>query len=176
MQLRGIIKKDLFHPDCNPSFQTYNCIAYLDGDIGDAVPYLNTELGGTVVVREPPSVTFKAHGRLITVHGDRIAVNALKSGEEADIILAWLIGEIRNIWERRESIAPSWESPTPAQPLDILRRLPKTNCRQCGQPTCLVFATLAVRGVVGGGDCPELDPGQQRELDAFLDPFPPAKA
>jgi hypothetical protein len=39
-----------------------------------------------------------------------------------------------------------------------------------------VFATLAVRGVVGGGDCPELDPGQQRELDAFLDPFPPAKA
>lgn len=34
--------------------------------------------------------------------------------------------------------------------------LPRTNCRECGQPTCMVFATLVARGVKGPEDCPAL--------------------
>ena len=79
-------RKEIFRPECNSNFRSLHCIARLDRDIGEVLPYLNSSLGGDSYTKEPPSVTFKAHGKLITVHGDRIAVNALKDEEEADKI------------------------------------------------------------------------------------------
>ena len=38
--------KEIFRPECNPSFESLHCIAHLDQDISEALPYLNAELGG----------------------------------------------------------------------------------------------------------------------------------
>jgi len=70
-------KKEIFRPECNPDFESLHCIAYLDQDISEVLPYLNAELGGFDYVKDPPAVIFKAHGRLISVHGDKIAINTL---------------------------------------------------------------------------------------------------
>ena len=43
-----------------------------------------------------------------------------------------------------------------------------TNCKKCGQPTCMVFAAQAAEGGKGGGDCPELSPDQKERLGAYL--------
>ena len=43
-------------------------------------------------------------------------------------------------------------------PVDVLKVLEKSNCRECGQPTCLAFASAVVRGRKQLGDCPRLDP------------------
>jgi hypothetical protein len=82
----------------------------LDEDVSEALPYLNASLGGFTYIKDPPSVTLRVHGKLITVYGDRIAVNALKDEEEADKILRWLQGEINETWEKRDQIRPSYES------------------------------------------------------------------
>ena len=50
----------------------------LDQDISPALPYLNAVLGGFEYIKDPPSVTFRIQGKLLTVHGDKIAVNALQ--------------------------------------------------------------------------------------------------
>ena len=71
-------RKQIFRPECNPEFQSLHCIADLDQDISDVLPYLNSTLGGFEYLKDPPSVTFGVHGRLITVHADKIAVTALK--------------------------------------------------------------------------------------------------
>ena len=60
--------KEIFRPECNNSFQSLHCIAHLDEDIGKALPYLNDVLDGDSYIKEPPSITFKTHGRLITIH------------------------------------------------------------------------------------------------------------
>jgi CO dehydrogenase/acetyl-CoA synthase gamma subunit (corrinoid Fe-S protein) len=52
-----------------------------------------------------------------------------------------------------------------------LKLLPKTNCRECGQPTCMVFATLAAQGVKDAGDCPVLTEDKQRLLQKYLARF-----
>ncbi len=62
--------------------------AHLNEDVGDALPYLNAALGGHTYVQDPPSVTFEVQGKLITVHSNKIAVNALKDEEEAKKIIA----------------------------------------------------------------------------------------
>jgi ArsR family metal-binding transcriptional regulator len=164
-------KKEIFRPECNPSFQSLHCIARLDQDITEALPYLNAVLGGFEYLKEPPAVTFRVQGKILTVHPREIAVNALKDEEEADKILEWLKGEINEAWENRDRITPSYTGAPKPKLLEILKRLPKTNCRECGQPTCMVFASLAAQGVKGPADCPPLDGESQRNLSEYLKPF-----
>lgn len=70
--------KEIFRPGCNHSFESVLCFAHLDQDVSEALPYLNAVLGGFEYLQNPPSVTFRAQGKLITVHGRKIAINALK--------------------------------------------------------------------------------------------------
>ncbi len=96
--------KEIFRPKCNPSFQSLHCIANLDQDISEVLPYLNALLGGFEYLKDPPAVTFRIEGKLITVHSHQIAINALKDEGEADKILHWLKRKINEAWEKCEEI------------------------------------------------------------------------
>ncbi len=48
--------------------------------------------------------------------------------------------------------------------LDIYKRLPKENCKECGLPTCLAFAMKVAAGQAGLDDCPRLSDEQRAEL------------
>jgi len=57
-------------------------------------------------------------------------------------------------------------------PMDILRLLDKSNCRQCNEPTCMAFAAQVFKGNKNLSDCPKLDPSvieQQGERDENLE-------
>ena len=131
---------EIFNSKCNPGAMGVHCFAHLAQDVSGALPYLNTLLGGFEYLQDPPSVTFKAHGKLITVHGLKIAVNALKDEAEARKIIEWLKREINDAWDRRDQIEPSTQSTPRPKLFEILKLLPKTNCKACGEPTCMVFA------------------------------------
>ena len=83
MLLKGWTK-EISRAECRPEAQTVHCIAQLEQNIGEVIPYLNAVLGGFFYVKEPPSVTFRSQGKLISVHDDHIAINALQDGEEAE--------------------------------------------------------------------------------------------
>ncbi len=155
---------------CRPEAQTLHCIALLDQDIGPAIPYLNAVLGGTSY-NDEPSVTFKVHGRLISVHPQKIAINAIRDQEEAEKILAWLKREINTAWEERETIEPFYEAAPRPKVYEILKRLPKTNCMRCGQLTCMVFAAMMAEGGKGVQDCPELTDSGRLALQEYLGTF-----
>jgi ArsR family metal-binding transcriptional regulator len=163
--------KEIFRPECNPSFQSLHCIAHLDQDVTEALPYLNATLGGFDYLKEPPAVTFRVHGKIITVHPREIAVNALRDEEEADKILEWMKREINEAWERRDEIEPRYEGTPKPKILEILKLLPKTNCRECGQPTCMVFAARVAEGAKGPEDCPFISEEKRQELSKYLSPF-----
>ncbi len=146
-------RKEIFRPQCNPSFQALHCIAHLDQDVGEALPYLNSVLGGFEYLKDPPAVTFRVQGKIITVHAREIAVNALRDEEEAVKILEWLKREINEAWDKRDEIEPRYEGAPKPKVLEILKLLPKTNCRDCGFPTCMVFATMVAQGVKDSRDC-----------------------
>jgi ArsR family metal-binding transcriptional regulator len=170
MLLKGY-RKEVFRPECNPSFQSLHCVAYLDENIEAVLPYLNARLGGDEYYHEPPAVTFRPQGKLITVHPRQIAVNALRDEEEADKILEWLKREINEAWEKRTEIEPSYESAPKPKLLEILKLLPKTNCRACGETTCMVFAARVAEGVKGPEDCPPLEDSKALKLQEYLRSF-----
>jgi len=161
----------IFRPECNPNFQSVHCIVHLESDISEVLPYLNTILGGSTYTQDPPSVTFKVHGKLITVHSQEIAINALKDEEEADKILRWLSQEINDTWEKREQIRPSFQGISKPRVLEILKLLPRNNCRQCGQTTCMVFSMLVADGVKEPKDCPGLSDPSRTKLREYLKQF-----
>jgi acetyl-CoA decarbonylase/synthase complex subunit gamma len=53
---------------------------------------------------------------------------------------------------------------------DIMKKLPKTNCKECGYPTCFAFAMKLATGGAKLEDCPQLSPEVKAELDAALAP------
>lgn len=163
--------KEIFRPECNPSFQSLHCIAHLDQDVREALPYLNSVLGGFEYMKDPPAVTFRVHGKIITVHPREIAVNALRDEEEADKILEWLRREINEAWDKRAEIEPRYEGAPKPKILEILKLLPKTNCRQCGETTCMVFSTKVAEGVKGPEDCPPLEEEKGAKLREYMSQF-----
>jgi len=170
MLLKGY-KKEIFRAKCNPHFESLHCFAYLENDIREVIPYLNTVLGGTAFQKNPPSVMFQINGRLIAVHPNKIAINALKDEAEADKILQWLANEINETWEKRDEIEPSENVAEKPKLIEVLKLLPKTNCRECGQPTCMVFSSLVIQCVKGSDDCPQLDATNRKRLETYLEKF-----
>jgi ArsR family metal-binding transcriptional regulator len=154
-----------------PGAEGVHCFAHLDEDIREVLPYLNAELGGSSFTREPPSVTFKVHGKLITVHPRKIAINALKDEEEADKILDWLKRTVNDAWDRREEIAPSFKSAPQPVLFEVFKLLPRTNCGECNEPTCMVFAARVVEGVKDQQDCPPLKSENRENLKYYLSRF-----
>ncbi|MBI9075170.1 MAG: Fe-S cluster protein [Desulfatibacillum sp.] len=163
--------KEIFRPECNPSFESVHCRAHLSEDVGEALPYLNAVLGGTQYFAEPPQVMFHHHGRIIKVGASEIAINALTDEAEADKVLTWLQNEINEAWENRGSITPCYKGREQPKLIEILKLLPKTNCKKCGQPTCMVFAAQVREGGRGIEACPELTPPNRTALEQYLSRF-----
>ncbi|MGD8992152.1 MAG: (Fe-S)-binding protein [Desulfobacterales bacterium] len=148
-----------------------HCIAKLDQDISEVLPYLNSLLGGFEYLQDPPALILKSRGRLITLHARKIAINALKDEDEAEKIMQWLMAEINAAWKGRDRIQPTFEGLPRPGILEILRWLPKTNCRRCNQPTCLVFATRMAEGIQSARDCTELSKASLQGLEDYLSGF-----
>jgi ArsR family metal-binding transcriptional regulator len=155
----------------NPTAQHLRCFAHLEGDIRAVLPYLNTVLKGHQFCPDPPSLTLKYHAKLVTLTSHEIAINMVKDQTEAEDILEWLKREINATWERRGEITPSFEVAASPRVLDILKLLPRTNCRACGQPTCMVFAVQLGQGAQGLEACPGLEPENLTRLRDYLRQF-----
>jgi ArsR family metal-binding transcriptional regulator len=114
---------------------------------------------------------FHANGRLITVHPKKIVINALRDEEEAEKILQWLKREINDAWEKRHEIEPSESIAEKPKLIEVLKRLPKTNCGECGHPTCMVFSSMVIQGIKGPEQCPPLDDDNRQSLKEYLGQF-----
>jgi len=172
MLLEGYTK-EIFRSRCNSGARSLHCYAHLEQDVSGVIAYLNAELGGDAFTRVPPSVTFKAHGKLITVHPRLIAINALSDECEAEMICRWLQREINDIWDRRQDIEPRYAARGKPGIFEILKRLP-SSCAcagGCGQPTCTVLAVLIAEGAKSPEDCPHMDARRLETLREYLSGF-----
>lgn len=162
---------EIFKSKCDSNAKGVHCFVHLENDISEVLPFLNSRLGGFVYTQDPPSLTLKHYGKLLTFHPEKIAVNALKNQQEAEKIADWLFREVNETWERRAEIQPSTDSAKQPTLIEILKLLPKTNCRRCNEPTCMVFAAKVVEGVKNERDCPEIIAENKKKLKMYLSNF-----
>ena len=87
------------------------------------------------------------------------------------MVLEWLKKEINETWQNRDKITPLFESPKKPEVFQILKFLPKTNCKKCGVPTCMVFAVQMAEGGRSVDQCPEMSEEQKGKLDEYISQF-----
>lgn len=171
MMLLENYRLEIFKSKCQPDAKGVHCFAHLEEDVSQVLPYLNAVLGGFEYFNDPPAVTFRAQGKLITVHGKKIAVNALKDEAEAKKIIEWLKREINLAWENKSRIEPCYTGMPKPGIIEILKLLPKTNCRECGETTCMVFAAKVAEGAKGREDCTQIGSSEGQRLDRYMQQF-----
>lgn len=131
---------DVFTPPCEPGAERYSAIARLSVDISEVLPYLNATLNDALYDPHAEALTWRRGGRKIVFTARQIAVSNLEDREQAVHELEAEIERVNRTWARRADITPSTRARQRMVPLTVYRLLPQTNCQQCGEPTCYVFA------------------------------------
>jgi ArsR family metal-binding transcriptional regulator len=144
-------------------------IAHLEGDAAEALPYLNAELPQASYTAKLPVLTYMDGHRMVSLFRDRAGI-----AKADDIVDAWaslerLRSQVNEVWSRREEIEPSYEARRRPPALEILKRLPGSNCGECGEATCNAFAWAVWRGDADAQDCsPVFGDGREDLREALL--------
>jgi Uncharacterized protein conserved in archaea len=145
-------------------------IAHISGDLTEVFPYMNAKMPMAFYNVNGPTFTFMDGYRMITAYPRRMAFAKVD-----DIIDTWRVLEFIRIqsnecWQNRSQIEPSYEIRKKPAALEIYYRLPKTNCRACGEKACLAFALKLWSGLVPLFSCKPVFEGEYGHLkDALLE-------
>lgn len=131
---------------CMADEKKIRLIGYFDRDITEILPYINAVIKGASYNKGASILTYVKERRLINLYNIKITI--AKAG---DIIDAWVVLDevkklVNDTYRRRNTIKPSYEEKVKVTALQIYGWLPKTNCRACGEATCLAFAVRLLLG------------------------------
>jgi ArsR family metal-binding transcriptional regulator len=164
MLLYQINNHEIFRPKMDSTKEVLHSLATFDADISPAFPYLNAELGGWDYDQRNQVLLLKlAAGKWITLHPHEIAIRGARDLEESHALLTWIKGQINDIYDRRDQIAPRYTSQAGLKVMEILKLLPMTNCRACGYATCMAYAAALREGEISLPDCQLLWEEKYRE-------------
>lgn len=156
---------EVFTPPCEPGAERYAASARLKTDISEVLPYLNATLPGAIYHRAANALTWKKNGHSIAFHAYEIDTSNVADRDGAIKELDSLVKLVNKTWERRGEIIPDFKTRQRPTPMAVYQLLPRTNCRQCGQPTCYTFALKLIAGQKRVKDCqPLFEPTYAREL------------
>ena len=131
---------------CMADEKKIRLIGYFDRDITEILPYINAVIKGASYNKGASTLTFAKERRLINLYNMKITI-----AKADDIIDAWHILDevkilINKTYKNRVNIKPNHEEKVKVTALQIYGWLPKTNCRACGEATCLAFAVRLLQG------------------------------
>ena len=132
-------------PECNTFAETINAVATLSDDVSQVFPYLASVIKQCSYDDNSKILTFKLEGKGIAMYPLKITATKLRDREEAAQILDKLKDFINRTHENRQNIEPCYKKGVEIKYLDVFKLLPGTNCKECGQPTCLAFAARLVQ-------------------------------
>lgn len=147
----------------------FRVTALLSRDISELMPYLNAALKFCVYEFSSSTLTFKLKGNAVVLHPDRIIVGQLREVDDAEDILDAVIEFINHINVQKENIRPDYTIKELPQPKEVYNLLPKTNCSNCGEVTCIAFAVKLIKGEKKAEECPNLSSVQAERIYAILD-------
>jgi len=118
----------------------YGVRVMLPGDISAAFPYLNTMLEDTWYDHENRILIGTGNNRRYAFRPHEIRVAVIADPSKVSYVVGEVVDLVNRVWEERDQITPSFgRSKLPAV-YDIFKLLPRTNCKQCGYPSCLALA------------------------------------
>jgi len=138
-------------------------IAEISDEIHEVFPYLNAILKGCIYNHPALTLTIKKDGKLLTLHAHHITLAKIEDEKEAEEILGWLKDLINETYDKRDRVEPNFSKGAELKALDIFKLLAGTNCKRCGEPSCLAFAVKLVGQEIEITKCIPLFSGEYQE-------------
>lgn len=124
--------------------------------LDEVLPYLATLPGIIAWNPDALALTFRRPHGFMTLYSDRVYITQVVDTTEGLELFAALKDAVNTVWEKRtELIAVTAKKRAPSH-LDIWELLPRSNCGQCDEPTCLAFAVAVVQQKRFLTECPSL--------------------
>lgn len=144
-----------------------------DRSLDEVIPYLATLPGIIAYNPETLTLTFRRQPGFLTLYPDKVYITQIKDTEAGLEVLAALKDAINATWAQRADLVAMTVARRAPRWLDILTQLPQTNCKQCGEATCMAFAAALLQQTRSLLECTPLvsDPAfsdRRATLEAML--------
>lgn len=140
----------------NPRSKIWSASFRLDQDVSRLFPYINAILDEALYYEKPAHVRFLWNGYRCFLYPDMVAAHFFETKTAAKDFIAGFIDFLNGVEDQKKNTKPNHERIKPIPIIDILRILPKTNCRECGYLTCMAFAAAVMKGKAAADKCPGL--------------------
>jgi ArsR family metal-binding transcriptional regulator len=108
--------------------------------LDQVLPYLATLPNVIAYNPETCTLTLRRQSGFISLYSDKAYITKVKDVDEGLELFKALVEAINATWEHREELVAMTAKTHAPRPLDIWTLLPQTNCKQCGEATCMAFA------------------------------------
>ena len=127
-------------------------------NLDEVMPHLARLIPNAAYNEKNGWISFKRGQRIITIHRDGfVTMTHIKDEREAMEILKYIEKKAKEAWEKREQIDITKPiKRIDVNALDVYNHLPKTNCKVCGEQTCMAFAVKLLNGEKDIKDCKPL--------------------
>jgi len=141
--------------------------------LDEAIPYLATLPSIIAYNPNQRTLTFRRQPGFLTIQREEVYITQVTDVQEGLNLLAALTESINAVWEQRLELVAVTASKRTPRLLDIWELLPRTNCMECGEATCMAFAVGLLKQTHTLDECPVLasDPDladRRAALDTIL--------
>ena len=156
-------------PGCMPGSALWGAQASLSRDISIVFPYLNAILDDAWYDHQNQILIWGDERQKYAFRPCEIRVAQVKDPMEACEIVNKMVDRVNQVWQERDNITPRFTERRLPAVLDILRLLPRTNCKRCGYPTCTAYSAALRKNQAQLEQClPLLQPEYAENREAIL--------
>jgi len=113
--------------------------------LDDVIPYLAALPGIIAYSPETRTITFRRPRGFMTVYPDKVYITQVDDTHEGLRLLDALKDAVNAAWEHRAELMAVTTPRRAPRLLDIWALLPQTNCKGCGEATCIAFAAALLQ-------------------------------
>jgi ArsR family metal-binding transcriptional regulator len=137
--------------------------------LDDVMPYLATL--PTIISYNPDTctLTFRRVPGFMTLYRDKVIITKVNDVDEGLELLDALVDAVNATWDHRAELVAATTLRRAPRPLDVWPLLPGTNCKQCGEATCMAFAFALLQQRRDLSECPLLNDDRFAERRLMLE-------
>ncbi len=124
-------------------------------DIGEMLPYLNAVISNAIYNHAEGILCYTDNLRMVTLYPQSMTAMKAQNTTDAHQLAADVRALVNDTHRRRAEIEPNFSRRELPSAMDILGWLPEEeyNCGECGETTCLAFASRLYRGEGSVREC-----------------------
>ena len=149
---------------CLAEEHLFKAITMSSVSLTDLLPYLNAVVDRPNYQPNSNSLMFKNGVIGFILQDTSINITRFANMTELYEILDWIKDLINDVYESRFEIEPSYRVRKIVPVLKIYSLLPKKNCNECGEPTCMAFAAKLNKLDAEVDDCPLFEKSEFSDL------------